>query len=242
MEINIYIGTEKNQLIPQKVLEYSIRTNSKAKLNIYPVFQEFERVGGTNFGFVRFLVPKMNNFKGKAIYLDADQLVFADIKELLDTLDDKHSIALVNDPKGFFGKKKLEKGNQTSVMVLNCSKLTSWSPKKMFKNVVPNKCILEKKQIHYRDFMSLQWINKKNITGIDPRWNHFNIIEPGTKLTHFSHVRSQPWKNPSHPLTSFWGGWLQHAIKDGAVGRIELLKEILRGSVHFRFLRNIFVI
>jgi hypothetical protein len=240
MTLNVYIGTEDDQLIPQKVLEYSILKNTKSPVNVHPVKQDMDRVGGTNFGFVRFLVPKLNDYTGKAIYLDADQLVFTDINELLDALDDDHVVGLVNNPEGTFGKKVVGKHNQTSVMVLNCEKLTDWNPDTMFSNVVPNRAELGPGQIHYRDFMMLSWYDQSKIQPIDPRWNHFNIVNPDSKLTHFSHVRSQPWKNPSHPLTEFWGGWLRKAIRAGAVGRIELLKEVFRGAIHKRFLTYMF--
>jgi len=55
MTLNVYIGTEDNQLIPQKVLEYSIHKNAKTAVNVTPVKQEGKRVGGTNFGLFAFM-------------------------------------------------------------------------------------------------------------------------------------------------------------------------------------------
>ena len=240
MTLSVYIGTEDDQLIPQKVLEYSIHKNAKTSVRVQAVKQEMDRVGGTNFGFVRFVVPRLNNYQGKAIYLDADQLVFTDINELGDLLDSNHAIGLVNQPQGAFGAKPVGQHNQTSVMALDCEKLRDWNPDTMFAHVVPNRSELQPGQIHYRDFMMLTWFDQSQIQPIDPRWNHFNIVEPDSKLTHFSYVRSQPWKNPSHPLTEFWGKWLREAIRAGAVGRLDLIKEILRGAIHKRFLAYLF--
>lgn len=238
--LNVYIGTEDSQLIPQLVLEYSIKKNTKKDVCILPVKQEISRVGGTNFGFVRFLVPSMNKYKGKAIYLDADQLVFDDIYNLLNELDDNHSIGLVNRPEGTFGKKPLGQHNQTSVMALNCEKLKAWDPNTMFENVVPNRSKLEGDQIHYRDFMMLADFDERLIQPIDPRWNHFNIKRKDTKLTHFSYVREQPWRNPSHELARFWGKWLSKAIKDKEISRFLILKEIYKGNLHKYFLKYLF--
>ena len=50
MTLNVYIGTEDNQLIPQKVLMYSIKKYTNSDINLIPCKQEVERVGGTNFG------------------------------------------------------------------------------------------------------------------------------------------------------------------------------------------------
>ena len=125
-------------------------------------------------------------------------------------------------------------------MVLNCEILTDWKPETMFDNVVPNRAELKEGQIHYRDFMKLDWFDQNQIKAIDPRWNHFNIVESDSKLTHFSYVREQPWKNPSHPLAKFWGKWLREAIKAGAITRMELLKEIWKGHVDKHFLTYLF--
>jgi lipopolysaccharide biosynthesis glycosyltransferase len=238
--IKVFIGTEANQFIPQKVLEYSIRKNTKHEVEIQGVRQNMERVGGTNFGFVRFLIPKMCNFEGKAIYCDADQLVLEDIDGLYNLLDPEKEIALVKKPEGTFGGKTVANHNQTSVMVLNCEKLKNWNPDTMFKPVIPNRAPLENGKIHYRDFMKLDWMNQEHIQEIDPRWNHFNIVNNDTKLVHFSHVRSQPWKKPSHPLAKYWGKWLKEAIENKFISKKELFWECMRGHVHKSFLKFLF--
>jgi len=240
MALNIYIGTENNQLIPQLVLEYSILEHSGKPVKIHPIKQKHSRIGGTNFGFARFYVPELNEFEGVAIYLDADQLVFTDIHQLASTLDvANNSIALVNRPEGYFGKKQPGQHNQTSVMVLDCGKLTDWKTDSMFDHVVPNRAELQPGQIHYRDFMSLKWFDQNRIQAISPRWNHFNIVNDNTNLTHFSHVRSQPWKNPKHELTEFWGEWLGRAVGAGAIRKLTLFSEIFKGHVHPNFIRYI---
>lgn len=235
--IHVYVGTEDSQLIPQLVLEYSIRKNSAHDIVVVPVKQNTNRIGGTNFGFVRFMVPSLQGFVGTAIYLDADQLVFCDIAELLRELPEAYSIALVNNPIGFFGEKEVPKHNQTSVMVMDCSKLMDWDPQTMFAKVIPNRGPLGAGEIHYRDFMMLTWFDQSKIWPISPAWNHFNIVESETRIVHFSHVRSQPWKKPNHPLSTMWGEWLGEAVRNRAVGRFVLVREILKGNVDKHFLR-----
>lgn len=235
--IRIVIGTEANQLVPQKVLAYSIRKSSRRPVEILPVYQVQARKGGTNFGFVRFTVPGLNGFRGKAIYLDADQLVFSDIGELYDLLDDSHAIALVNRPEGYFGGKPVGSHNQTSVMVLNCEKLKHWDTSKIFENIIPNDQPVAPGQIHYRDFMTLSWEDQGRIQALPPQWNHFNINRPDSKLTHFSFVRAQPWKSPRHALTPLWTKWLREALAENAVTKADVFKAILRRHMHPAFLR-----
>lgn len=239
--INVVIGTEDNQLIPQKVLEYTIRQHCKGEVDIRACRQSEPRMGGTKFGFVRFHVPSIFNYEGKAIYLDADQIVLTDLQELVDHLEEQFCLALVKDPVGFFGNKPAPPRYETSVMVLNCDKLKHWQPQTLFNNVVPNDSVLQPGQIHYRDFMWLEWMDKSEIQLLEPGWNHFNILKEDTKLIHFSHVASQPWKNPQHPLTEFWAKWLQKAIRAGFVSRWELLSEILNRHIHRYFLKYVFL-
>ena len=108
-------------------------------------------------------------------------------------------------------------------MVLDCEKLRSWDPEKLFDPVVPNKATLEPGQIHYRDFMRLAWLDPSLIQEIDPRWNHYNVVCDDTKLVHFSHVREQPWKRPRHPFTPFWEGWLADTLAAGHLRRSDVL-------------------
>jgi hypothetical protein len=230
------IGTEASQFVPERVLEHSIRAHTRAPLEILPRRQSLRRRGGTRFGFVRFCVPALCGYRGRAIYLDADQLVLADVQELADSLDAEHAVALVQRPEGSFAGRPLEPRNETSVMVLDCGKLATWDPERMFARVAPNGAALRAGEIHYRDFMRLSWLDPALIQPLDPRWNHYNLARADTKLVHFSHVRGQPWRRPGHPLTELWESWLRRALAAGALGRAALLRGALRGHLHPRLL------
>jgi|GEM_PF-1918190 len=230
--IRVVIGTEPSQLLAERVLEYSIRKNTAYPIEIHCKRQVFKRVGGTQFGFVRFSVPQDFGFSGKAIYLDADQLVFGDIGGLWKSLQEPYAIAVVQNAQGTFGGKPVGQHNQTSVMVMDCSQLTDWKVPEMFSNVVANDKELARGQIHYRDFMMLAWMNPEKIQALDPRWNHFNFVRPDSNLVHFSYVRQQPWKQPKHPLAKFWMSWLKSAVRDGAVDRQMIVTEVLKRHVH----------
>ena len=235
-KLKIFIGTEPNQYVPQQVLIYSIKEKLSRPADIRPTRQKDGRVGGTNFGFVRFNVPQLANYNGKAVYMDADQIVLDDMAKLFDALDDSHDIALVQNAQGSYNKKELTRANQTSVMVLNCDRLKDWNPKTMFDGVVANREEPKAGQIRYKNFMQLEHLDQSRIQELDPAWNHYNQEFPNSKLIHFSHVRSQPWKNPAHALTPMWTQWLKRAMKAGYLSRARLLWEIIRGHVHTSFL------
>lgn len=239
-EQRVVIGTERSQFVTQKVLEYSIAKSSNRQVKTISAKQRYARVGGTNFGFVRFAVPSMMRYSGKAVYLDADQIVLRDIRQLFDELPSTHSVGLVKSPIGNFGGKTISDGNQTSVMVMSCADLSDWKVPELFSSVVPNRTELRAGQIHYRDFMSLNWYNQDKIFPIDPAWNHFNIFRADSKIVHFSHVRSQPWINPKHELAGWWNDWLIDTVRNGYLSKTRLWYEIQRGNVNKRFrLRNL---
>jgi hypothetical protein len=237
--VQIAIGTQANQYIPQKVLEFSIRQHTEAPLDLRFEAQRQHRVGGTRFGFVRFTVPALFGYQGRAIYMDADQLVLGDVRELVDQLDSDHAIGIVRDIEGTFAGEPVTPRNETSVMVLDCERLKEWDPETLFDHVVPNDAPLGPGQIHYKDFIRLAWVDPALIQAIDPRWNHYNMVREDTRLVHFSHVREQPWKRPGHPFRGFWEGWLVRALEAGALSRRELLAEVARLHLHPTFLRHV---
>lgn len=238
--LQVIIGTQPNQYLAQRVLEHSIRRFASREIRVRCVEQDRASPGGTRFGFVRFLVPSLCNFQGKAVYLDADQVVLADIHELADQLREPYAIGIVRKLEGTFAGAPLEPRNETSVMVLDCDRLGAWQPANLFDSVVPNGSPLEDGQLHYRDFMRLAWEDPARIQEIDPRWNHYNFVRDDTKLVHFSHVREQPWKRPGHPFTGFWEGWLRDTLTAGDLSRVDVLKAVARLHVHPYFLKYLF--
>ncbi len=238
--LQIVIGTQPNQYIAERVLEHSIRKNASREVEIHCVKQDRTSPGGTSFGFVRFLVPQLCDFRGIALYFDADQVVLGDVHELAAELREPFAVGLVRKIEGTFAGAPVEERNETSVMVLDCAHLHAWDPEKLFDPVVPNGAPLAPGQIHYRDFMRLAWFDSSLIQEIDPRWNHYNMVRDDTKLVHFSHVREQPWKRPQHPYTPFWESWLSDALAAGNLRRRDILKAVARGHARPHFLRHLF--
>lgn len=235
--LNVIIGTQNNQFLAERVLEYSIRKHASRDVEVRAVHQDRASPGGTKFGFVRFQVPSLCGFSGKAIYCDADQVVLGDVYELAEELHAPHTVGIVRKIEGTFGGKPVEERNETSVMVLDCDHLRDWDPEKMFENVVPNATEeLAPGQMRYKDFMRLAWLDPTLIEEIPPRWNHYNTVRDDTQLVHFSHVREQPWKRPKHPCTPFWKQWLAETIEAGFLKKSDVLKATARGHIHPSYL------
>src|SRR5665648_266559 len=87
--IRIFVGADDYQLLGAKVLEASIKRRTKHSIQFQtmndlslPVPKDRKNRSRTGFTFTRFAIPELCGYKGRAIYLDADMLVFRDINEL----------------------------------------------------------------------------------------------------------------------------------------------------------------
>lgn len=234
--IRISIGSEPMQFVACEVLKHSIRRRTERPVEFveswnrtqgwHPLVKMSPSLpGGTAFNVWRWLTPQVFGH-GKAIYLDADQVVLADIGELWDQLQDAKTVACVTEAVGIFGGKKIpELGKvQTSVMLMDCHKL------RMAMQPCPiQSCAAGR--MEYRDLMQAAWLDRGEVQTLDPGWNHFGIVNEQTKLIHFSHVKSQPQRNPEHPAGWVFGAELRQAVADGVLSVNRLQKEAAAGNI-----------
>jgi hypothetical protein len=113
--MKIFIGTDPRQPVAWLVLANSIARHSSIPVEITPLVLSqlpITRRGLTAFTFSRFLVPYLCNFKGRALFLDADMVVTGDIAELANDLTDCKSSVRVNQNQQRF--------EWPSAMLFNC--------------------------------------------------------------------------------------------------------------------------
>lgn len=120
--LKVFIGADPRQPLAYSVLQHSIRVNSSEpvsitalQLNQLPI----KRRGLTEFTFSRFLVPYLCDFRGRALFLDADMVVTGDIAELFAT-PDYASAVLVNQDQDRF--------EWASAMLFNCDHCKTLTP------------------------------------------------------------------------------------------------------------------
>lgn len=263
--IRVAIGTEPLQLIASEVLKHSIRSRTSREVEFieswtpkggwHPALDAMPKLPrGTKFNRWRwcldrlFRVPETDERiepwrwalpamteASRIIYLDADQVVLADIAELWESLPQGKAIACVMNAVGFFGEKKQPEPNkpQTSVMVASAKALTA--------------CMCRANPVHacsegrlpYAALMQAQWIPPALIHELPPEWNHFGIHTPQTKLLHWSHVASQPYRNPDHPTAGVFFRELHHAVADGAITQEQVEAEAEKKNLHGRFVKHL---
>lgn len=255
MTMNIFIGTEPSQYVASRVLVSSIvghLGDRKVKFHFswttnsgwhYAVHSHIKLKHGTNFSTFRWMVPEIacqQNLSDRALYLDADQIVLSNISELYDwPMSDEHSVAVVKNARGYFGKKTPKPGHaQSSVMLMNL-KNCGWSYPKLAKKVIKGTLAQESfvktgkiAKHSYAALMQLAWMQESSICELPPQWNDFNAMEHDTKLLHWSCVRDQPYRNPKHPTSNLFRRELKKALERGHLSKERLMSEISVGHVH----------
>ncbi len=125
--IPIFIGASDHACdrIQEQIVMYTLQKNTTAKLNIVFLrasdYTDVSALGwGTPFTGLRYVVPKLMGFKGKAIYMDMDMINFRDI-------EDFYNIDLLGKPFGMVWDAKQRVGNKRgsycdSMLLMDCSK------------------------------------------------------------------------------------------------------------------------
>lgn len=134
--IQIYIGYDPKESVAYHALAQSLMDTASEPLSITPLNLKnlsFSRPRdpkqSTDFAFSRFLVPYLNGYEGRAIFMDCDMVCRADIKELWNEFDFVSAVQVVKHdytPKAktkFLGQAQTHypKKNWSSVMLFNCS-------------------------------------------------------------------------------------------------------------------------
>ena len=174
--IRVFVGTHKLHEDAEKVLEYSIRTNTKEDVDL-----TFMRPGWetppTGFSSHRYLIPKLCKFKGYAIYLDVDMLVLGDLSELLNYKQPGKWVIGKTDRTS---RKAI---NRDEVAVIDCSAAKRELPEEKLLKTRQGKEIAKQVLIkggHYA-------------TGFQERVWNARILTPEAKLIHYTNLRTQPW-------------------------------------------------
>ena len=204
-KIKVFVGSDRSQLLPAKVLKFSILENTKNGLDFklldkvkIPQPKDLRQSQRTGFSFCRWTIPEICKFKGKAIYLDADMLVFRDIKELWNLNLSKSVVAVSDKRKDFYMKKKYKSGkNESSVMLINCAK-ADWTISKLIKG-------LDGSYTYNQMMTDLCFIEERKISRIIPgQWNSLDFWNKKVALLHFTQTTTQPWVSLENKFGFIW--------------------------------------
>jgi hypothetical protein len=223
--VRIFIGSGEASLIERKVLIYSLRQHTTRPLDIWvfngthnaverndeppapvPLSLRLKYRQKTEFSLLRYLIPELCQFRGRAIYLDSDMICLDDIGHLFDTPLDGYDFLAKADGYG-------EGYWAPSVMLIDCERarfdleaIYDEIDRRLYSNLDFTRFSPEFRRHHsYR------------IGPLDPRWNEFDRYDEHSRLIHYTELMTQPWKFPGHPFGKLWFETFRAALQDGTV-------------------------
>ena len=119
--LRVFIGYDPRQPVAANVLADSIVMHASKPVSITALSLKtlpIKRRGLTVFTFSRFLVPWLCQFKGRALFLDADMVVTGDIAELFD-MAGLNAVSVMQDHQRF---------EWASAMLFNCGACLRLTP------------------------------------------------------------------------------------------------------------------
>ena len=199
--MKIFICTNDNQSIGAKVSKQSIISRSSfaaADITILnesdcPDLKKFfslpymrrgkmidhEKNDMQSFTLLRFMIPQLMGYAGRALVIDPDIFLVRNGLENLRNfpMEDCSIYARKGQKKGSWG---------SSVMLLNCKELQHWK----ISNFIDQ---MHKGLLDYNNLINLKNEEKK-IAVLENQWNEYDAIKENTILLHTTGKITQPWR------------------------------------------------
>lgn len=241
--VRIFIGSGAASLLERKTLIHSIRKHTRRELEIWwydGTAKRLENEAGekrdcpepsiprnlafaTEFSLFRFLVPEICGHEGRAIYLDSDTVVLADIGELHDI--PLHGAQFAARPDAY--PEIAPRRWALSVMVIDCA-TCRFDLASVFGLVSEGRFTYpEFVQMGRRARDFLPYV----IQPLPDAWNAFDRRDPTTRLVHYTDLGRQPWKYRYHPHGELWFEYFREACRSGSITDADVDDSIARRYV-----------
>lgn len=218
--VKIFIGWDSREPIAADVCQFSLERNSTVPVDIQMLKQDELRDrllytrpkdvhASTEFTFTRFLVPRLMDYQGWAIFCDCDFLWLGDVKDLIDQADDQYAVMLVRHdyrPQNTIkmdGKRQeyYPRKNWSSMVLFNCS-----HPKNKW--LTPYHI----NQATGQELHRFSWLDDKDIGSISPEWNwlvgwYHQPWDGVPKALHYT--EGGPWFT-NYQDCEYAGAWLDY--------------------------------
>lgn len=231
--LDIFVGTDRSQLLAVAVLEFSIKRHTNHPVRVAPLLgldlpepKDIRNGSRTNFSFTRFAIPELKDYEGLALYLDADMLVFQDIEEIWRfPMGDAKVLIQASVDEGAHVSKlgaPAERKKQCSVMLMDCGRLdwraagiiSGLDGRYSYDQLMSQLCILDDKDIAYE---------------LPFRWNSLEHYDETTCLIHYTDMQTQPWVDANNRNGYLWMREVRLMLDSGVLSWRTLEKEIELG-------------
>ncbi len=205
MTDTVFIQANDRQMLGARISAYSYRRNARVPgsfdVRILHIrdFPRLTQSGQTifraghvrawepddlqSFTPLRFAPPSLMGFKGRAVVTDPDIFGVGDVGALFER--DMHGKAICAVPRP--GHNGREDYVATSVMLLDCARLTHWEFDRDLDDLFAHR-------FDYVDWIELKRESPATIGHLEPEWNDFDRLTERTQLLHTTKRRTQPWK------------------------------------------------
>jgi Glycosyl transferase family 8 len=235
----IFIGSGEASLLERKVLIYSLKKHARGPLDIRvfngthdclelehgeplalrtPLHVKFCNI--TEFSNYRFLIPKLCEKRGRALWIDSDTVCLTDIGELFET--DMQDAAVLAKPNAYDAIGSSRWG--LSVSLYDCERCP-FDLQEQFEEI--GRGLYSYEDLHQ---ISPAFLAARpfSIKPLDPRWNEFDRYNGETKLIHYTNLLTQPWKFRGHPYGGLWFRYFEEARHQGFVTDEDIEKTLMR--------------
>ena len=206
---------DSRQPIAYTVCRSSIERHAKSRVTVEPIKYEWcpiKKRGLTEFTYTRYLVPWLCDYKGDALFVDADIILRADVNDLRKLIDPLAAVSVVKNSLRF---------EWPSVMFFNCALCKILTPEYIEENTPQD----------------LAWA--KTFAELPREWNHcvgYDEPMPDAKLVHFT--QGIPCWNETRAC-EFSREWMEEfKIANSTVSWAELMGNSVHAKPVIRRLRE----
>jgi hypothetical protein len=214
--IQVFAGSDKAQLIPTLVLDYSIKKHTMNPSIVVPLhlLETKHRTPKnpkcrprTPFSFKRFFIPQFAS--GKAFYMDSDMQVFKDMSELLELDFEDNEVLYSGGMDNFPGWKS----SNFAMLLIDCDKV-SWNMDSIIDQ-------MDEGKLSYSELMfEFKHAKSKGCLGTNGEWNSLDhYVEGETANLHYTNMATQPWTKSGHKYESLWVNDLKEAVECGFIDK-----------------------
>lgn len=178
-KLKIFVGYDTREDLAFEICRHSLLKHATLPIEIIPIKQaELRRSGiytrsrdlteSTEFSFTRFLTPYLAGYEGWAMFVDCDFLYTADIRELVELIDDKYAIMCVQHDYTPKTATKMDGVVQTTYPRKN------WSSMVLYNCAHPKNRVLSPAVVNSQSGAFLHrfmWLDDKDIGSIPFTWN-----------------------------------------------------------------------
>lgn len=228
--IRIFCGADRSQKLPFEVLADSIRRHTARSVEVRaidngdaPSASDPRCMPYTEFSFARFAIPALCEYQGRAVYLDSDMLVFADIAELWDTPMDGASVAIEVGSRSNPEQMAHARNRHGAVLLLDCARL-DWDVAAIVGRLGQD--------YDYNELMSLDpLLAPGDMRELIPvGWNDLDRFDAQrTRNLHYTEIRTQPWVSAEHSHGDLWVGALRDMLANGRIDAATVHEEVELG-------------